>query len=198
LEFARQCANSFNYLFAKPEEPVLHPPDTIISPAKRVMSLTNPLKKMSKSDTNPASRILINDSTPDVVSKIRTAVTDSDNSVSYDPQKRPGVSNLIDLLFHLKYESEGATSPNAVAEDNSTLSLKALKEKVVDTIDDHLAPIREQFNYLNDLRDMSYIGEVSYRGTIKARSRARLTMNKVKAAVAIDPYMFSYRPPKKK
>ena len=60
LEFARELAIGFNHVHAG-KQPLLTPPKTILSPARRVMSLVKPTKKMSKSDKNPSSRILITD-----------------------------------------------------------------------------------------------------------------------------------------
>lgn len=54
---------------------------------------------MSKSAANPNSRILLSDSTDEIALKIRKAVTDSDTHITYDPIKRPGVSNLLRILL---------------------------------------------------------------------------------------------------
>merc|ERR1711939_99457 len=97
LEFARQIANGFNEAVGKS---VLLAPQTLISPAKRVMSLTDPVKKMSKSDPNPKSRILLTDSNEVIRSKIKSAMTDSFDGISYEPERRPGVSNLLDIYYH--------------------------------------------------------------------------------------------------
>lgn len=62
------------------------------------MSLTNPDKKMSKSDKNERSRIHLTDNLKQVQEKIRRAVTDSEgNSITYEPEKRIGLANLIDV-----------------------------------------------------------------------------------------------------
>ena len=62
------------------------------------MSLTNIDKKMSKSDTNERSRINLTDSKNKIQQKIRRAVTDAQgNTITYEPEKRKGLANLIDL-----------------------------------------------------------------------------------------------------
>ena len=62
------------------------------------MSLADPSKKMSKSDKNKKSRITLADDKNDIYAKIKRAVTDSEgNFISFDPAKRPGLSNLIQI-----------------------------------------------------------------------------------------------------
>ena len=93
IEFARECANNFNATYGDH----LVKPIAILSPARRIRSLKDPTQKMSKSDDDPRSRILLSDSNEAIAAKIRHALTDSVGDISYDPQKRPGVSNLIDI-----------------------------------------------------------------------------------------------------
>lgn len=61
-------------------------------------SLRNPVKKMSKSDPDPKSRICLTDSPDEIALKIRKSVTDFTSEISYDMEERPGVSNLINIL----------------------------------------------------------------------------------------------------
>lgn len=98
LEFARNCAAGFNHLYEK----VLVEPETILclskplkmlilpASAKRIMSLTDPGKKMSKSPPNPKSRILITDSREEIFKKINGSLTDCEDGITYDPATRPG------------------------------------------------------------------------------------------------------------
>ena len=66
---------------------------------RRVMSLRNPLQKMSKSDNQELSRINLTDSSDEIRNKVRKAVTDSTGRITYDQTTRPGVSNPV--LFKL-------------------------------------------------------------------------------------------------
>ncbi|KAF2258148.1 Nucleotidylyl transferase [Lojkania enalia] len=139
LEFARELAIGFNHVYApnsKGNVPLLVPPQIIMSPAKRVMSLTNPTKKMSKSDTDEKSRILITDNENVIKKKINRALTDSIEGVSYDREARPGVSNLINLIYHM--DESVASSPEELAKEFDGMSLKALKEKVAETVEMHI------------------------------------------------------------
>jgi tryptophanyl-tRNA synthetase len=181
LEFAREVANGFNHVFAQGKE-VLVPPETLISPAKRVMSLVDPTAKMSKSATNPKSRILLTDAEDEIRSKVKAAVTDSMDGITYDPEARPGVSNLIDLLYHSGAE-DGYESQEALARDLEGLSLRALKEKVAESIDMQLQPIRER--YKDIIHDRAAMEEAATEGAEKANKSALKTLQKVKRAVGL-------------
>lgn len=63
--------------------------------SRRLKSLRNPLNKMSKSDPDPRSRINLCDSPEEILLKCKKAVTDCTSAVEYDPEKRPGISNLL-------------------------------------------------------------------------------------------------------
>lgn len=158
------------------------PPETLVSPAKRVMSLTDPTSKMSKSHPNPKSRILLTDSNAAIKSKINAAVTDSIDGIAYDPQTRPGVSNLIDLLYHTGAE-DGYDSQEALARDMEGVSLRALKEKVAESLDQQLRPVRER--YFEVIQDRVGMDEAAARGAEKANKRAIATLTKVKRAVGM-------------
>uniref|UniRef100_A0A831TCC8 Tryptophan--tRNA ligase n=1 Tax=Thermorudis peleae TaxID=1382356 RepID=A0A831TCC8_9BACT len=94
IELTRDLAIRFNRTFG--ETFVVPEPD--IKPAgARIMSLTDPLKKMSKSDPDPESRIELRDP-PDVIRrKIRRAVTDSEAEVRFDEERKPAISNLLTI-----------------------------------------------------------------------------------------------------
>lgn len=184
LEFTRELAIGFNHLYnSHPSSPMLLTvPQTLLSPAKRVMSLTDPTKKMSKSDPKPKSRILITDSKEEIRSKLRTALTDSIEGVSYDQEKRPGVSNLVDLIYH--FNDSGAASPKDLANDMTDLSMKALKEKVVDTIEMGIRDIRERYEELMGT-DQKLLIERADEGARRAEEIAEVTMKRVRDAVGM-------------
>lgn len=181
LEFARECASTFNHVIAG-GKPVLVPPGTLLSPARRVMSLTNPTKKMSKSDDNPKSRILITDGKDVIEKKLKSALTDSIEGVSYDPELRPGVSNLLELIFHMQAGEQGAPeSVEDLASDCADLSMRALKERVALSVDKRLASIRERYEEL--MADTNTLEDVAEEGTVKASESAERTMRMVREAV---------------
>lgn len=189
LEFARECAAGFNHTYGGTAggggktTRILVPPETIVSPARRVMSLTDPTKKMSKSDANAASRVLITDPPQDIRKKIMRAVTDSQSGfVSYDPAGRPGVSNLLEILSILEGENR---SPDEVARglEGSQHPLKALKERTADAVVTELRDVRERYLELMGNDDGKALDDLEALGAEKARASANATMKLVKEAV---------------
>jgi tryptophanyl-tRNA synthetase len=184
LELTRELASGFNHLYTpeSSKQPLLTIPQTLLSPAKRVMSLTDPTKKMSKSDKNPKSRVLITDSRETVRRKMKKALTDSIEGVSYDREARPGVSNLVDLLYHFDDATTG--SPKDLANDLKTLSMQALKEKAADTVDMGIRDIREKYEELMGGDEQRLI-EIAQEGASRAEAIAEETMKRVRSAMGM-------------
>ena len=154
----------------------------MIAPAKRVMSLQEPHLKMSKSHPDPRSRILITDSADEIERKILSALTDSMNSVSYEPASRPGVSNLLQLMSH--FDSEGR-SPETLGEVCKDMNLRTFKTKVSEMIAEGLEPIRVRYAELMAEDGSGYIDHVEKEGAKKARENADATMSVVREAVGL-------------
>lgn len=146
------------------------------------MSLQEPHLKMSKSHSDPRSRILITDSPEEIHRKVMAALTDSTNSVSYEPETRPEVSNLLHLLSH--FDSSGRT-PEELARDCSGLDLRSFKTKISDTITTSLAPIRTRYAQFMSEDDGAYVDHVARTGAKKARESADATMAIVREAVGL-------------
>ncbi|KAG0131266.1 hypothetical protein HOY82DRAFT_519324 [Tuber indicum] len=179
LELTREIASSFNKAFKKD---VLKLPITLLSPAKRVMSLKDPTQKMSKSAADPASRILLTDSPKEVHGKVRKAITDSvPGPPTYDVQNRPGLSNLIEILAHIQRRQDF----DEVAKEVSNLSLKAFKELVADAISEHLEPIRDEYEKIMAESNREVLRFVASEGERKARESAEETLAEVKEAVGL-------------
>ena len=176
IEFARECAGGFNVVCGSE---VLVRPVAVLGRARRVMSLTQPVKKMSKSAGEEGSRILLTDKKEVIEKKFKTALTDSVAGVSYDVDARPGVSNLVDVLV---YVSGGERDD--VLGDLRGVSLKALKERVAKEVDGCLAPIRERIGEL--LARERVVEEVAEEGAVRARESAEKTMRVVREAVGLD------------
>uniref|UniRef100_A0A1I8H2C6 tryptophan--tRNA ligase n=1 Tax=Macrostomum lignano TaxID=282301 RepID=A0A1I8H2C6_9PLAT len=143
VELSRELAARFNTryncsMFPLPE-PLL--PCGAAAVAARVRSLRDPTKKMSKSDPTAASRIGLADSDDEIWTKLRSAVTDSTPGVSYDPEQRPGLANLIDLLAALT-----DCPPAEVLVRHGPVENKlALKRLLADSLLERLRPIRRRF-----------------------------------------------------
>lgn len=152
------------------------------APAKRVMSLRDPLKKMSKSSPDPLSRILLTDTPDTIASRIRKATTDSTREITYDPENRPGVSNLIEMYCHATRRSDYA----AVGEEMRTqgLNMGGLKERVTEAIVEDLKGFRERWERL-EREGEGWLQEVREKGIEKAKESAERTLRDVKDVVGL-------------
>lgn len=133
LELARTLARKFNTRFGN----TFIEPKGLLTKTPRVMSLKNPAKKMSKSD--PDGCIFLDDSPEQIRKKIARAVTDSSSEIFYDPSKKPGLSNLLEL-----YAAFTGKTPQAIAIDFKDKRYSDLKAALADLIADHFAKFREK------------------------------------------------------
>ncbi|KAL8724498.1 MAG: hypothetical protein Q9166_007918 [cf. Caloplaca sp. 2 TL-2023] len=179
LEFARENAKNFNAAHGQ----FFTEPQTILSPAKRVMSLKDPRVKMSKSHGDPRSRILLNDNSDSIRMKIKAALTDSMNGVYYNPADRPGVSNLLALM---SYMDENHRSVEQIAAECETLSMRAFKDEVAETLVKGIKQIAERYNYYIDPAQKQRLQDVAELGNEKARLKAEETMVKVRKTIGTD------------
>lgn len=173
LEMTRDLAERFNNRFGD-TFPIPEP--YIPERAARVMSLTDPTSKMSKSDPQEKSRISILDG-PDVIRKrIRSAVTDSDPEVRYDTVVKPGISNLLDIMA----SCTGRAIDDLVSEF-SDAGYGAFKDAVADAVIEELAPLSDAFGRLDDGDVRSVLRESGKR----ARDLASESMDGIRLAVGI-------------
>ena len=147
------------------------------------MSLKEPTLKMSKSHTDPRSRILINDRREHIATKIRLAVTDSIAGVTFQPEERPGVSNLLAIESYLDKERR---SCQELAELHHDFSMRGFKDEIVKVIDESMAGIRERYDELLKDNQAQYLDDISRRGAVHARDLARHTISRVRQAVGLS------------
>ncbi|MHB8263703.1 MAG: tryptophan--tRNA ligase [Acidimicrobiales bacterium] len=173
LELARRIATRFNSRFGE----TFVVPEALVPPvAARVMDLQNPENKMSKSSESSLGTVYLLDS-PDVVeAKFKKAVTDSDNAVHYDPEGKPGVSNLLEMLSAITTERPDQLAPRY----NSYGSLKA---DVSDAVNDMLRPIAQRFREISS--DREYVLETIRTGAIRARETASVTLARATDAIGL-------------
>ena len=145
------------------------------------MSLKEPRVKMSKSNLDPKSRILITDSEEDVEAKVKEALTDSEQGITYDPIGRPGVSNLIEIL---KHTTQMADTCEELARDMNSLSMLAFKERVSQAIIFCLSGIRDRYLELMAPAN-EQLDEDRALGRARARSVVNPTMQKVRKRVGL-------------
>ena len=170
LELTRDLAIRFNNrygdTFTVPEGYILK------ESGARIMSLADPSKKMSKSDENPNGFITMSDDRDTVIRKFKRAVTDSDTQVRYDPENKPGVSNLL-TIYH-------AFTGKSIAEAEKEFEGKGygdFKLAVGETVADALSPIQQEKARL--LQDKAYLNGIMKRGAEMAARIARRTLSKV-------------------
>ena len=168
LELTRTIAERFNGIYGN----VLNVPQPFIGKTgAKVMSLQEPEKKMSKSDTNQKSYILMNDSPDVIVKKIKGAVTDSEARVYYSPEK-PGINNLMDIYS----ACTGKTKEEITAEFEGK-GYGDFKSAVAEAIVEELRPVQEEYSHL--IKDKAYLTQMAHEGSERAQYYARRTVNKV-------------------
>ena len=168
LELTRDVAERFNTRFGE-EFPI---PERITPEiGARVMSLTDPKAKMSKSDPSPRSRILLKDTPDDILKKVKAAVTDTGNEVAYDWDEKPGISNLLELFSFFS----GRSIPDLTGEYGSA-GYGEFKTAVGESIAEGLRPIREAYAGLSD----SDVSEVMETSAAAARDRAEYSMKTIR------------------
>ncbi|MCM2678353.1 tryptophan--tRNA ligase [Echinimonas agarilytica] len=179
LELTRDIATRFNNLYG---ETFVMPEPMIPKVGARVMSLQEPTKKMSKSDDNPKSFILLNDTPKQMTKKIKSAVTDSDEQarIYFDTAEKPGVSNLLTLLS----VATGRPIADLVPEYEDKM-YGHLKGDVADAVVAMLAPVQEKYTDLRNNQD--YLHSVMRSGADKASERASKTLADVYAKVGFIP-----------
>ena len=143
IEITRTLARRFNKKFAE----VFTIPDIYTSPAgKKIMSLTEPLKKMSKSTESANSRIELLDEPKVIRKKIMKATTDSENKIYYSGKpEKAGLKNLLNI-FSIITDS----TPEQIAEDYKDKGYGDLKKDLANALVEYLKPIQDKFNSITD------------------------------------------------
>ena len=176
LELARDIAIRFNNLYS---DTFTVPDGYFPKVGARIMSLSDPTAKMSKSD-NEDSYIAILDE-PDVIRrKFKRAVTDSEAEVRFDVENKPGVSNLMIILSALT-----GTALEAVESTYASVGYGKFKGDVAEAVADALAPIQAEYKRL--MADKSYLQQVMKASAERAAHAAELTMRKVRRKVGLAP-----------
>lgn len=175
MEITRDLAQRFNRLYGE----VFTIPDIYLGhDGTRVMSLQEPTKKMSKSDDNMTATIYLLDEPKAIEKKIKRAQTDSENSVHYDRENKPGISNLIEIFSavtdHTHEEVEAAYAGKGYG---------AFKKDVAEAVIAALEPIQARYAQLvNDPE----LDEILDKGAAKAHAKASETYEKVVRAMGLN------------
>jgi tryptophanyl-tRNA synthetase len=173
LELTRDLVVRFNGRFGE-----LFPLPERITPelGARVMSLQNPMAKMSKTDPDPDSYIGLTEDPDTTRRKVMGAVTDSDRKVRYDWDEKPGISNLLELMSF----SSGRPIPELESEFGDA-GYGPFKKAVAEAVIERLAPIRGRFKQADDAE----VARLMQKAALDARTRAEATMRLVRKAVGL-------------
>ena len=138
----------------------------------RIMSLTNPTAKMSKSENEDTGRILLMDSPDQIMRQFKRAITDSETCVRYDKENKPGVSNLMTI-----YAACTGKSFEQIEREFDGQGYGVFKPAVGEAVITMLKPIQEETKRL--LADKAYLQEVCRQGAECAGYVAEKTLRKV-------------------
>ena len=168
VEITRDIAKRINNLYGS----TLKPPTPYIPKlGARIMSLQDPFKKMSKTDTNEKGYISLLDEPAKIMKKLRSAITDSDMQIKHSPDKK-GISNLIDIYC--------VTRKCSVAEVESEFYGKSYGEfklAVAEAVIEALEPIR--LRYIELMKNKDYLHDVASDGAQKALELSSKTLNRL-------------------
>ena len=177
VEICRDIATRFNGIYG---ETFKLPDPYIPQVGARVMSLTSPEKKMSKSDKDPNGCVYMLEKPEDILRKFKKAVTDSEACVRFDPANKPGVSNLMQI-----YAVATGKSFETIEQEFAGRGYGDFKQAVGESVVELLRPIREETERL--LADKTYLESVYRAGAEKAAYVANRTLNKVYKKVGFLP-----------
>ncbi|MBI1957470.1 MAG: tryptophan--tRNA ligase [Candidatus Niyogibacteria bacterium] len=166
-EIARRFNNKFGEFFAEPH--------ALFSETPKIYSLTEPEKKMSKSG-RPDSYIGLLDDEKIVREKIKGAITDSGSEIVYDPEQKPALAHLIDLL-HL---SSGKPIENVVSEHGGA-GYASFKTALAESVSAMLIPIQERFRSYKPADVKNILAD----GTAKARAVAQKNLGDIKEKIGL-------------
>ena len=169
-DIAQRVNNKYNDIFTVPEP-------LIAKVGAKIQSLNEPTKKMSKSDDNEKSRINLLDPENIIKKRIKSAVTDSLGTVEYDPDNRPGISNLMTI-----YSVISGKSFDELTETYKGKGYKEFKEDLGEVVYQELKPIQERYHQLLNSNELDEIldqgrdaaNKIAYKKIMKLNDRIGL------------------------
>lgn len=144
----------------------------------RIMSLQEPEKKMSKSDENEKNFVSIIDDAKKIEKKIKSAATDSGTEIKFDPETKPGLSNLMTIYSVLS----GKTITDLEKEYEGKM-YGHLKVDLAEVVVQTLRPVKEKYDDL--MKNKDHLDALMADGAAKAQARARVTLDQVYKTVGL-------------
>ncbi len=172
VEMARLIARRFNEKFCKGKEPIFPLPEVLLSKTPAIMGLDGN-QKMSKSRGNA---IMLSATEDETAKMIKKAKTDGERVITYEPEKRPEVANLLMLISLCTNEK-----PEDIAARIGEGGGGMLKKELTEALNEELRPIRAKRAELE--KNPEYIRKVLLEGTQKARDMAVKTLDEVRSAM---------------
>ena len=179
VELARNIVQRFNGVYGE----VFRMPEPYIPKVgARIMSLTNPAAKMSKSDNEDTGRVTLMDDPSVIMKQFKRAITDSDTErcVRYDKENKPGVANLMTI-----YSSATGKSFDEIEKEFDGQGYGKFKPAVGEAVVEMLRPIQEEAKRI--MADKAYLEGVYRAGAEKAEYIASKTLRKVYKKVGFLP-----------
>ena len=174
MELTRTMAERFNQRYGE----VFTIPEMFTPKGcARVMSLQEPTSKMSKSDDNQTATIYLLDDDDAIARKIKRAQTDSENSIRYDRENKPGVSNLLSIHAAISGKTFDELETDYAGQGYGTL-----KKDVADLVVGELRPLRERYEELSGSPELDAILTA---GAEKAHAKAHETYEKAIRAMGL-------------
>ena len=175
LELTRDIAGRFNSRYG---ETFVIPEAYIPKAGARIMDLQRPTDKMSKSEDSPQGTIDLLDDPAVIEKKLKRAVTDSGTDVTFDPENRPGVANLLSILA-----SATDRDPKALAEDYTQFG--PLKADTAEAVIELLRPVQARYRELE--ADPGATHALLAQGADKARTTAADVVARTRKAIGLLP-----------
>ena len=171
IEITRDIAQRFNSIYG---DVFTIPEGFMPKSGAKIMSLTEPTKKMSKSDENPKAYISILDDFNVMAKKIKSAVTDSEGVIEYreNDETKAGINNLLTIMSAVT-----GKSVESVAADYSGKGYGEFKADVAEAVVECLKPIRARYDELSG--DKAYLEGIYKQGAERAAGIAQKTLRKV-------------------
>ena len=174
VELTREIARHFNGKFGK----VFKEPKVILPKVgEKIMSLQNPKKKMSKTD-DPRGCINLFDTPEEIRKKITSAVTDTGKTIVYDPQKKPGISNLLTI-----YSLFSGKTIKELEKKFKGRGYAKLKKSLAELLINSLEPLQRKRKEL--LSREVYVKEILEKGRKRAQILAQSTITEVKKKMGL-------------
>jgi tryptophanyl-tRNA synthetase len=172
LELTRTLARKFNAKFGE----TLTEPQALLTPSPRIMSLTEPSRKMSKSE--PAGCLFMDDTPEEITTKIMAAVTDSGNGIVYDPENKAGIANLITIFANI-----ADRSADDLAAEYKDAKYSAFKKALAKAVIKKFAPFRKKKERI--MAKPNILQKIATRGAKAASLIANAKIAEIKKKVGL-------------